>query len=110
MPLTDNSAKVRSAIEKAKKQALSDAAEKLLGASNRTVPIDETDLQSSGGTTVRGDEAAVHYDTEYAVIQHERTDYEHAAGRRAKYLESAAKEESRAIGEVMAKAFRSALR
>lgn len=110
MPFTDNSAKVKAAIAQAKKQALSDGAERLLGASNRVVPIEDGTLEQSGGTTVRGDEAAVHYSADHAVPQHERLDYEHTNGRRAKFLEDATKTEAKAIGDVMAKTFRSALR
>ncbi|MGH3586690.1 MAG: hypothetical protein ACRDQ0_10240, partial [Pseudonocardia sp.] len=65
------------------------AAEYVLGESRQEVPLDEGTLERSGRaevdeSTLRG---SVSYDTVYAVPQHERMDYQHAPGRKAKYLE-----------------------
>lgn len=65
-------------------------AEHVLEEANRIVPIEEHTLQASG--VASADEgalqAAVSYDTPYAVVQHEELDYQHDEGRQAKYLET----------------------
>lgn len=66
---------------------LTNAAEHLLGESRRLVPIEEGTLERSGRSSVEGLDAAVSYDTVYAVRQHEELTWRHAPGRRAKYLE-----------------------
>lgn len=65
------------------------AAEHVLGESQAVVPLDESPLMQSGTASVDPPSltAMVSYDTEYAVVQHERLDYRHAPGRTAKYLE-----------------------
>ena len=67
------------------------AAEFILEASRRQVPHETGVLERSGTAGVidgRGEvRGAVSYDTPYAVEQHERTDYRHKKGRKAKYLE-----------------------
>ncbi|MCG7524940.1 minor capsid protein [Streptomyces sp. OfavH-34-F] len=79
---------------------------------NRRVPIEEATLERSGTATV--DEAAlkgaIAYDTPYAVRQHEELDYQHDAGREAKWLERTLTEESEAIGEIIATQVRRSLR
>jgi hypothetical protein len=68
-------------------------AEELLDISNERVPDDPLtfggDLRASGKVSSQGTTSAVSYGTRWAVIQHERMDYEHRPGQRAKYLESA---------------------
>lgn len=68
------------------------AAEYLLGESRAIVPIEEATLERSGAASsvqdANGTTFAVSYDTPYAVIQHEALDFQHDAGRKAKYLES----------------------
>lgn len=68
---------------------LRDAAEYVLGEAVDLVPHELGDLQDSGQTSVDEEElvAAVSFDTPYAVVQHERMDFQHDAGRQAKYLE-----------------------
>lgn len=75
-------------IREAIAQGVEDAARDLLRRSNQVVPTDPgNELEKSGKVTTDGLAAAVSYDTEYAVIQHERMDYRHDPGRRAKFLE-----------------------
>lgn len=61
----------------------------LLGTSRKLVPHEEGTLENSGKVSV--DEgshtAAVSFDTEYAVVQHEDMTFNHDDGRQAKYLE-----------------------
>lgn len=87
-------------------------AEHVLEVSRRRVPIEEATLERSGTATV--DEsaltAAVAYDTPYAIRQHEEMNYQHDAGRTAKYLELPLAEESDTVGEIIAAQVRRALR
>jgi hypothetical protein len=69
------------------------AGEHILQLSRQRVPLEEGTLERSGVVTDDGAAAvAISYDTPYAVPQHERMDYRHAAGRTAKYLELAVAE------------------
>lgn len=65
-------------------------AEYLLAETIPYVPIEEGTLQRSGVATVDPGqlEAAVAFDTPYAVRQHEELDYHHDPGREAKFLEN----------------------
>src|SRR5690606_15925158 len=80
------------------------AAEHILTESRPEVPIEEGTLERSGVASVDAGQltAAVSYDTEYAVVQHERMDYRHDAGRKAKYLEDPFNREARRAGEIVA--------
>jgi hypothetical protein len=65
------------------------AGEHLLQVSRTEVPIEEATLERSGVVSVdetKG-QAAVSYDTSYAVRQHEDMTFRHQGGRKAKYLE-----------------------
>lgn len=86
-------------IHEAAAEALSDAAEFLLEEANRTAPLEEGTLIGSGLVTVdaKNLRATVSYDTPYAVRQHEDTRLRHDGGRRAKWLEHTAREQTRDI-------------
>lgn len=88
------------------------AAEFLLETANRTVPIEEGTLGRSGQVSVDATrlEAAVSYDTPYAVRQHEDRSLRHDPGRRAKWLELAARENADAIGQFLADRLQAALK
>ncbi|GAB2646316.1 hypothetical protein GCM10027169_13130 [Gordonia jinhuaensis] len=64
-------------------------AELLLDESNRKAPIETGALIRSGTAVAQGNQAAVGYNTPYAVRQHEEVGYHHDAGREAKFLENA---------------------
>ncbi|MBN0040245.1 hypothetical protein JN535_08720 [Cellulosimicrobium cellulans] len=70
-------------------RGLGQAAEFVLGEARKEVPIEEAVLSRSGAASVDAEmeTAAVSFDTAYAVIQHERLDFRHDRGRKAKYLE-----------------------
>lgn len=70
-------------------RAMLAGAELLLDESNRKVPLETGALIRSGNTAAQGDEAAVGYNTPYAVRQHEEVGYHHDDGREAKFLENA---------------------
>lgn len=87
-------------------EGIADAAEFVLEEANRVVPFDEGDLADSGhvvpsqdGTTAIAD---VVYDTPYALIQHERTDFKHAPGRRDHYLTDTVSAHRDRIGDFLA--------
>lgn len=84
---------------------LRDAAEFVLAESSQLVPHELGNLQDSGRTDVDEDAlvAAVSYDTPYAVVQHERMDYHHDAGRQAKYLEQPLTSSNKEIRELIAR-------
>jgi hypothetical protein len=77
------------AIRRAANQGLEEAAEMVKDLSDTRIPYDEGGLLRSGkvSTDPLKMEAAVSYDTEYAVRQHEFMDQVHPGGRQAKYLE-----------------------
>jgi hypothetical protein len=87
---------VKTATRKAITAGLFEASEMILEESNRIVPHDQGILQNSGETSVDEDNstASISYDTPYAVAQHEELDFEHQNGRKAKYLETALKDNS----------------
>ena len=66
------------------------ALEILLEHSRKLVPKDTGKLTHSGRVEMNGDQGRVVYETEYAIIQHERTDFAHPRGGQAKYLEDPA--------------------
>ena len=90
---------------------LHDAVEHALGESNRIVPIEEGTLERSGRTSVDPDnlQAAVSYDTPYAVRQHEDLTYHHDQGREAKYLEKTMAAEADQMREIIAARIRASL-
>ena len=79
---------VRKHIEAASPKAVEKALNRLKEASMQQVPRDTGALAESCEVVVSGREGSVGYGTEYAVIQHERTDFAHPNGGNAKYLEN----------------------
>lgn len=102
---------VARAIKKAAGDGLYEGAEMLLEEANRTVPHQDGTLMLSGTPSVDREalEAAVSYDTPYSVVQHERLDFRHSDGRRAKWLELSLEENRSQIQEHIAKRIRDAL-
>jgi hypothetical protein len=81
------------------------AAEHILQVSKTQVPLEEGTLERSGKVTVDESrlEAAVSYDTVYAVRQHEELTWHHPVpGRKAKYLEDPMREEHDRAMEIIA--------
>lgn len=75
----------------------------LLQVSRKFVPHEEGTLENSGkvSTDPGTHQAAVSYDTPYAVRQHEEMDYKHDDGRRPKYLEQPMHTEASTIAELV---------
>lgn len=86
--------------------------ELILQRSREEVPLDEATLERSGVASVDPDDltAAVSYDTPYAVEQHENMQFNHAPGRKAKYLEDPWNASAETAGDLLAAHFRRALR
>jgi hypothetical protein len=104
--------KVKARQREGRNQGLRAAAEYLLGESQRLVPIEEATLERSGVASVdeaKG-QAAVSYDTVYAVRQHEELTWRHDAGRQAKYLEQPFETEKPVLLGIIAAAERRSLR
>lgn len=87
------------------------AAEHVLGVAVERVPHEEGTLQNTGATDVDTETltANVTFDGPYAVRQHEDLDLRHDEGRQAKYLESAALDESATVTAILAQAAKEAL-
>lgn len=90
-------------------KGLAMALELLLTTARSRVPIEEGTLERSGATTRDGLRGTVSFDTPYAVVQHERMDMRHDAGRQAKYLESAMADDAETARRVIGKAIQDAL-
>ncbi|GAA1994374.1 hypothetical protein GCM10009799_20600 [Nocardiopsis rhodophaea] len=101
----------RKGAEAATARGLGKAAEHLLGESRQEVPLEEGTLSRSGTSVVdRSDlNAAVYYDTVYAVRQHEELTWRHDAGRKAKYLEDPLNREQQTMLALVAAEVRRAL-
>ena len=102
------------AIEKqrtAAKKAIHDAAEYMLEESNKIVPFDLGELQTSGDTDVdvnlSGVSASIFYDTKYAARLHEHPEYNFQNGREGKYLEKTITNQKGIVKEYLIKAYKS---
>jgi len=93
------------AMRKAAARGLAIGAEHVLGEAKNRVPIEEHILEESGTVTTdpANLQAAVVFDTPYAVYQHETFGLKHDAGREAKYLENAMNAETAAVREIIAR-------
>lgn len=105
----DFTQQVSARVSGARHRALAIGGEFILENANRTVPIEEGTLMRSGKVTVGDDEAAVSYDTPYAVRQHEDTRLRHDPGRRAKWLERTLAEQQQQTMNLMAQEIRKGL-
>ena len=76
-------------LDKAIANGLQMAADALKDDAVHRSPDDSGELDASATAEVDGREATVGFSSEYAVVQHERTDYRHDDGE-AKFLENAA--------------------
>lgn len=104
-------ARVREAEHAGAVKGLRKAAEHLLGESRQQVPLEEATLERSGTTSVDAGQlqAAVSYDTPYAVRQHEELTYRHDAGRKAKYLEDPFRDQMDTMRDLIAADIRRSL-
>jgi hypothetical protein len=109
---TWNGEQVKKRQREGRNKGLRLAAEHLLAESQRLVPIEEATLERSGVASVDNakGQAAVSYDTVYAVRQHEELTWRHDPGRQAKYLEQPMHTERATMLAILAAEERRALR
>ncbi len=99
-------------VREAAADAIAEVAEQWLEEGNRMVPIEEGTLQNSGTTEVDRSnlQAAVGWgaggSSDYAVIQHENTSFQHDAGRSAKWGEIAGRKIAATAGQDIATAIK----
>lgn len=91
-------------VEKGAEKGVRLAAEHVLTEANTTAPHDEGTLERSGSVDAEGLEAAVSYDTPYAVKQHESLDLHHHGKGQAKWLENTMAAEADTVGDIIATA------
>ncbi len=82
-------ATINAIVKNGGKKAVWSALDHLATVSKQQVPLDTGVLMNSCAVSVSddGSQGTVSYDTPYAVVQHERQNYNHQRGRKAKYLE-----------------------
>lgn len=92
-----------SIVRAAAAEGLMEAARHVLTVSNAHAPHEGGDLETSGKASADPSTltAAVSYDTEYAVRQHEQMDLHHDAGRSSKYLEHAVTGEAATVTQII---------
>lgn len=102
-------------VREAAADAITEVVEQWLEEGNRMVPIEEGTLQNSGTTEVDRDnlQAAVGWglgaSSDYAVIQHEDTSFQHDAGRSAKWGEIAGRQIAQTAGQDIADSIKARL-
>lgn len=86
------------------------AGEQILTTARHRAPIEEGTLERSGAVSAPHDgTVTIHFDTPYAVRQHEELGYRHDDGRQAKYLETAMHDDADVALRLAAHAIRTAL-
>lgn len=82
-------AKINQITKQGTKKGVWSALDHLAAVSKEQVPLDQGPLKNSCYVDVAddGSSGTVSYDTPYAIVQHENTQYQHQRGRKAKYLE-----------------------
>ena len=82
-------AKIKRITQRGGRKGTQMALDHLAAVSKEQVPLDQGPLKASCVVEVNEDGSAgtVSYDTPYAVMQHETTQFHHQRGRKAKYLE-----------------------
>lgn len=102
-------AKIKNTVSQCTRKGTWSALDHLAAVSKQQVPLDQGPLKNSCYVDVAGDGSSgtVSYDTPYAVVQHENTQYQHQRGRKAKYLEDPANDASvqREMRELIGRAY-----
>ena len=101
--------KAKRAIQAGGADGVTAAAEALLQRTLPKVPRESSELRDSGHVDAEGTQAAVIFDTPYAVRQHEDTTLRHHGGGQAKFLEHTLHEDQRTLLERVAAELRAAL-
>lgn len=103
--------RIQAAQRDAAVRGLALGAEHILGEARKQVPHEEGTLERSGVASVDEGrlEAAVSFDTPYAVRQHEDMTAQHDDGRKAKYLEDPFNDEADTVRDIIAAQLRRGL-
>ncbi|MBR6029221.1 MAG: hypothetical protein IKP40_09015 [Clostridia bacterium] len=103
-------AKIKAVTAQCSRKGTWSALDYLATESKAQVPLDQGPLKNSCQVDVASDgtSGTVSYDTPYAIIQHEKTSFNHQRGRKAKYLEDPANDPAvaDAMQQLIAQAFR----
>lgn len=94
-------------IRAAAAEGLADAAEVVKQEAIERAPVETGVLRNSANTAIEDLEAAVGFDTPYAVIQHEEVGFHHPDGE-AKFLENAVIATQQKVAAVIAESIRRA--
>lgn len=89
-------------VRRASARGLQFAGEHVLEESRRLIPIEEGILSDSGHVDSDDSQAAISFDTPYAVRQHEDLTLAHDPGRQAKYLETPLTDEQQVVQRLIA--------
>ena len=105
-----DTAKFREAIRNGSRRGMYAAMDHLGTVSKEQVPLRDGPLRDSGNPSVSADgkTGCYSFDTPYAVVQHEHTEFQHQHGRKAKYLEDPVND--KAVQEEMLELLRDELR
>jgi hypothetical protein len=106
-----NGTEIAEAIAEASVKGLKLAAHHLLQVSSAKAPHEEGTLERSGEVSfdAQKGQAAVSFDTPYAVVQHEDLTLRHDGGREAKFLERAMVTERDTLLAILAKHVKGAI-
>lgn len=96
-------------IRDALSEGVGEALEHILEVSNENVPVDTGELRDAGKVKHDGLSGTVSYKGPYAIPQHERMDFHHPNGGKAKFLEDAMNSEAGKVAEITSRTVRGRL-
>lgn len=107
--------RVKDSLDRGSSRGISEALGQILGASLRLVPLEYGDLQRSGKAVARGDHGYLSFggspsQAVIAIVQHERLDFQHKAGRSAKYVEIPFKRNAARVHRIIGGELRDSIR
>lgn len=71
------------------REGIHDIMQEVLERAIADAPLDTGELKESGRLNINKSSTSIIFDVEHAAVQHERLDYNHPRGGKAKYLEDA---------------------
>ena len=95
-------------VQQGTTEGLLDAAEVVKQEAIQRAPLDTGYLRNTAETKAEGNESAVGFDGDYAIVQHEAVGFHHQDGE-AKYLENAVIAKQQEVAQVIAQAIRRSL-
>lgn len=105
-----NGVHAKAVARSASREGLRKAGEHLLAESAKQTPVREGILIGTGQVSVLDDHTtAVHYNTDYAIRQHEELTWRHPQGGKAKYLEDPLNSERETLKALIASTVKDSL-